>query len=63
MNEIVWVDPKRLSGAPCFRDTRVPVKVLLDHLDANATVDEFLAGFPSVTRFQAMKYIELSKLP
>jgi uncharacterized protein (DUF433 family) len=63
LNQIVWTDPERMSGEPCFRNTRVPVYILLEHLESNATLEEFLAGFPSVTRSQAMQYIELSKLP
>ena len=61
INEIVWVDPERMSGALCFRDTRVPVQILLDHLEGNATLDEFLDGFPSVSREQAIQYMELAK--
>jgi len=29
---IIWVNPERLSGAPCFAGTRVPIKVLFDYL-------------------------------
>ncbi len=61
INEIVWVDPERMSGALCFRGTRVPVQILLDHLEGNATLDEFLDGFPSVSREQAIQYMELAK--
>lgn len=61
INEIVWVDPERMSGAPCFRGTRVPVQILLDHLEGNATLEEFLDGFPSVSREQAIQYMELAK--
>ena len=60
INEVVWVDPERMSGEPCFRGTRVPVQILLDHVEDNATLEEFLEGFPSVTRDQAVKYLELA---
>ena len=61
LDEIVWVDPDRVSGAPCFKGTRVPVQVLIDHIEGNSTLDEFLEGFPSVKREQAIQFIELAK--
>ena len=63
LHEIVWIDPDRLSGAPCFKGTRVPVQALIDHIEGNATLEEFLDGFPSVTREQAIRFIDLSKEP
>jgi uncharacterized protein (DUF433 family) len=61
LNRLVWVDQDRLSGTPCFRGTRVPVQALIDHIEGNATLDQFLEGFPSVTREQAIQFIELAK--
>ena len=61
LNEIVWVDPARLGGVPCFNGTRVPVQALIDHIEGNATLEEFLQGFPSVSREQAIQFIELAK--
>ena len=62
LNEIVWVDRDRLSGAPCFKGTRVPVQALIDHIEGNSTLEEFLEGFPSVTREQAIQFIELASI-
>lgn len=61
LNEIVWVDAERLSGTPCFKGTRVPVQTLIDHIEGNSTLEDFLAGFPSVSRTQAIQFIELTK--
>jgi len=61
LDQIVWVDPGRMSGSPCFRGTRVPVQTLIDHIEGNATLEQFLEGFPSVTRDQAIQFIELAK--
>jgi uncharacterized protein (DUF433 family) len=61
LREIVWVDPDRLGGEPCFKGTRVPVQSLIDHIEGNATLNEFLEGFPSVSREQAIQFIELAK--
>ena len=47
LKEALWQDPERMSGAVCFRGTRVPVKTLFDHL-ANGELAEFYAGFPNV---------------
>jgi uncharacterized protein (DUF433 family) len=58
LNEIVWVDAERLRGTPCFKGTRVPAQVLIDHIEGNSTLDDFLAGFPSVSREQAIQFIE-----
>lgn len=57
----MWADPGRMSGTPCFRGTRVPVQTLIDHIEGNATLEQFLEGFPSVTREQAIQFIELAK--
>ena len=61
LERLVWVDPERMSGTPCFRGTRVPVQALLDHLEGSSTLDDFLGGFPSVTREQAVAFLELAK--
>ena len=57
----VWVDPDRLSGAPCFQGTRCPVEALFDNLQAGLSLDEFLDCFPEVTREQAVAVLEHSK--
>ena len=61
LDEIVWVDPDRMIGEPCFKGTRVPVQALIDHIEGNSTLDDFLRGFPSVSREQAIQFIELAK--
>jgi len=61
LDEIVWVDPDRMSGEPCFKGTRVPVQALIDHIEGNSTLEDFLKAFPSVTREQAIRFIELAK--
>lgn len=42
LREVVWVNPDQLSGAPCFKGTRIPVQMLVDHLAAGFSLDEFL---------------------
>jgi uncharacterized protein (DUF433 family) len=50
----IWVDPERMSGAPCFQGTRVPVDSLFTNLESGLNWDECLDCFPEVTREQAV---------
>jgi uncharacterized protein (DUF433 family) len=58
---LVWINPDRVSGAPCFYATRVPLKNLFDSLAAGETLDEFLDGFEGVTREQALAVLDLAQ--
>lgn len=49
-----------MNGALVFKGTRVPVEVLIQHLAAGDSLDDFLDGFPSVSREQAVTYLELA---
>jgi uncharacterized protein (DUF433 family) len=60
LDKVLWVDPDRMSGAPCFAGTRVPVQMLIDHLKHGDTIDDFLEGAPSVSREQAELFLELA---
>ncbi|MEH1841895.1 MAG: DUF433 domain-containing protein [Nostoc sp.] len=60
-SRIVHSDPDILGGTPVFVGTRVPIKTLLDYLEAGDSVDEFLDHFPSVSREQAIATLELAK--
>ena len=51
-------DPEILGGEPVFAGTRVPVKSLFDHLEAGDSIEDFLEGFPSVTRKQVIALLE-----
>lgn len=50
-----------MSGAPCFHGTRVPVQQLFDYLEQDASLDEFLDDFPSVSREIAVATLEEAK--
>ncbi|MDQ2099819.1 MAG: DUF433 domain-containing protein [Tychonema bourrellyi B0820] len=58
---IVHSDPDILGGTPVFMGTRVPMKTLLDYLEAGDSLNEFLDHFPSVRRDQAISVLELAK--
>ena len=47
-----------MGGTPVFCGTRVPIQTLLDYLEAGDSIDEFLEGFPSVSRKQVIDFLE-----
>lgn len=57
---LVWINPARVSGTPCFYGTRVPLKNLFDNLAAGETLEEFLDGFEGVTREHATAVLNLA---
>jgi uncharacterized protein (DUF433 family) len=59
---VIWINPERLSGEPCFYASRVPVKTLFDYLEAGHTLAEFLDDFEGVTREQATAALELARM-
>jgi uncharacterized protein (DUF433 family) len=59
MNQpVVSCNLEVMGGAPVFCGTRVPVQTLLDYLEVGESIDEFLEGFPSVTREQVIAFLE-----
>jgi uncharacterized protein (DUF433 family) len=61
IKDVVEVDPEKMSGAPVFTGTRVPLNHLFDYLGAGDSIDVFLEDFPSVTREQAVGVLELMR--
>jgi uncharacterized protein (DUF433 family) len=59
LKDIINIDKEILHGTPVFKNTRVAVQTLFDYLE-ESSLDEFLEGFPSVTREQAEKVIEIT---
>jgi len=58
---VIHSDPEILSGTPVFVGTRVPVQTLLDYLERDRDLSEFLADFPTVSREQAVAALEEAK--
>jgi uncharacterized protein (DUF433 family) len=58
---IVCRDPEIMGGTPVFHGTRVPVQTLIDHLEAGESIDQFLEGFPTVTREQLVAFLEQAR--
>lgn len=61
MDSPISRSPDVLGGTPVFAGTRVPVQTLLDYLEGGESIDDFLEGFPSVTREQVVLFLELAK--
>jgi uncharacterized protein (DUF433 family) len=59
---IIHADPEILGGTPVFVGTRVPLQNLVDSLEGGESVDEFLEGFPTVKREQAIAVIEAGRV-
>ena len=50
-----------MHGVPVFRGTRVPVQTLFDYLEGGDTLEDFLEGFPTVSRSLALEALEEAK--
>lgn len=61
LSTIIEAVPGKVSGAPVFKGTRVPVQNLIDYLESGDNLDEFLSDFPTVTREQAVSALECAK--
>jgi len=58
-NKYITIDHDIAAGVPVFKGTRVTIKTLFDHLE-ESSLEEFLRGYPSVSREQAEAVIELA---
>lgn len=58
---LITSTPDILGGTPVFRGTRVPVQTLIEYLEGGQTIDDFLHGFPTVTREQVIAFLEEAK--
>jgi uncharacterized protein (DUF433 family) len=58
---VVSRDPEVMGGTPVFSGTRVPIQTFIEYLEAGDSIDQFLEGFPSVTREQLIAFLEEAK--
>lgn len=61
VTQAITRDPETMHGAPVFRGTRVPVQTLFDYLEGGDTLEDFLEGFPTVTRALALEALKEAK--
>ena len=58
---VVVSSPDVMGGTPVFAGTRVPIENLLDYLEGGESIEDFLEGFPSVSREQVIAFLEETK--
>jgi len=56
--KLISISDEVMGGTPVFTNTRVPVQTFLDYLKAGESIDDFLDGFPTVTREQVIFFLE-----
>ena len=59
--EAISSSPDVMGGAAVFAGTRVPVATLIEYLEGGESIDDFLEGFPTVTRDQVIAFLEATK--
>jgi uncharacterized protein (DUF433 family) len=57
-SSVITTSPEIMGGTPVFAGTRVPVQTLLDYLKAGESINNFLDGFPTVTREQVISFLD-----
>jgi uncharacterized protein (DUF433 family) len=58
--QVIEQNPEILGGTPVFMGTRVPVQTLIDYLIGGDSLEDFLEGFPSVSRQQAIALLNIA---
>src|SRR5258705_4224020 len=61
IEKLIERDPERMSGAPVFPGTRVPIKLLFDCLEDDMSLETFLEQFPTISRDQALAVLSASR--
>jgi uncharacterized protein (DUF433 family) len=56
--QIITSSPDVMGGTPVFAGTRVPVQTLIDYVKGGDSIDDFLDGFPTVTKEQVIAFLE-----
>ena len=57
-NQLITSSPDIMGGTPVFAGTRVPVQTLIDYIKGGESIDDFLEGFPTVTREQVIAFLD-----
>lgn len=61
-SSIISISTEIMGGTPVFIGTRVPIQTLFDYLEAGESIDDFLEGFPTVSREQIIALTRIKKL-
>jgi len=57
--QMISISGEIMGVTPVFIGTRVPVQTLFDYLEAGESIDDFLDGFPTVTREQVIALLQV----
>ena len=60
-DKLINKDPEILGGTPVFSGTRVPIRILIEYLEAGDRLDDFLESYPTVSRHQAIEVLKRAK--
>ena len=60
-DKLINKDPEILGGTPVFSETRVPIRILIEYLEAGDRLDDFLESYPTVSRHQAIEVLKRAK--
>jgi uncharacterized protein (DUF433 family) len=58
--ERISIDPNRMSGLPCIRNTRMTVSAVLGQLAAGLTIPELLVDFPYLDQADVLAALEFA---
>ncbi len=61
VDALIDKDTDILGGTPVFSGTRVPIRILIEYLEAGDRLDEFLENHPTVSRSQAIDVLARAK--
>lgn len=59
---MVTISKDLMGGTPVFAGTRVPIQTLIDFLTAGDSIDDFIEGFPTVSREQVIEYLKQAEI-
>ena len=59
--DVIETTAEILGGTPVFAGTRVPIRILIEYLEAGDRLDDFLDSFPTVSRHQAVALLQHAK--
>jgi uncharacterized protein (DUF433 family) len=61
ISKVINIDAEIMSGAPVFAGSRVTIKTFFDYLEQGHSIEDFLEGFPSVSREQVLNLLDLAR--
>ena len=60
-SKVITTDSKVLGGTPVFKGTRVAMQTFIDYLESGLSIEDFLEGFPTVSKEQVITFLEEAK--